>query len=277
MKNKICISTIIASIILSSCTENPFLDISISEDSSRQLSGTISVEKSIDQSGVFVWLYELNISTWTDNAGNFTIILPKISEGGSTENLTIYYFVANYELQSSSVFLENGLFKYGEADLNDKGKIKDTIYLKKLISIETSVNPTFIDLNNNDSVKITTKLTLEGTDPLAVSTYYNNRQGYWSGIFIRSISDPDMEILRITDGSNYNETLLEDTLLWKRSLFVPDLNLEPGIYAISPYLRITSNLPSGLIKPKGIFDWGYSDKYFDLPLIEKTAIFEVSK
>lgn len=259
--------------------ENPFGSNNISEDKNRIISGKVDVQNDTDNSGVFVWLEELNISTWTDSDGNFKLKIPAKSEsvpgGGLTEYVNIYYFIANFRLEKSQVYIFDSAFKYGEADLNEKGEIKDTIILKKKLDIFMSVEPFSINVLSSDTIKFSVRLTATGNDAVLIGTE-KDRADQWTGIFIKSISDPGMEPYRILDGLSREDLVAGQRNFGLQKPFQA-LYLSPGVYEIIPYIIFVENLPAGLLDAidKGVRS--YNEKYFKYPIRVTTATLEVTE
>ena len=264
-------------LILGGCTENPFVKNNITDDANRVLSGEVVVGEETDPSGVFVWLKELNLNTWTDKNGNFSFTLPPKPEsqpgGGFTGFVTIYYFVANYFLESSRVFIFDGAFKYNDADLNEDGKIRETIVLKEKINIITRVVPNSITLPYGDPIFFSVNLKVGQNEEIRVRTE-KNRGGEWTGIFIKSLSDPNRDIDRILSGEMIEEVITGQAI-WLLEMTYSSLNLPAGSYEIIPYISISENLPTGLLTAIGNNVRAYDDNYFKYPIRVQTVIFEI--
>ena len=268
---------IIIFLIIGNCTENPFIKNEISEDANRIFSGKIVVEDETDPSGVFVWLQELNLKTWTDKNGDFSFTLPSKPEsqsgGGFTGFVTAYYYIANYKLEKSRLFVFDGSFKFGEADLNNKGQISETIILKKKLNIITKVSPDIIYSSYSSSIAFSANLTTLFGETIKVHTQ-KNRDGGWTGIYIRSRTDLNKETIRISKG-RLREDLFTGEMTWEIEMAFPDLGLQPGSYEIIPYITILEDLPAGLLLAIGDNVVSYSDSYFKYPIRVETAILEI--
>ncbi len=278
MTKKVVIINILICFISIACTENPFLDSNITEDGNRSFSGKVLIENDSDPSGIFVWIEELNLFTWTKTNGEFLFVLPAKAEsqpgGGFTGFLTVYYYVANYKLESSRVFVFDGVFKYADADLNEKGQIKDTIVLEKKLNIVTTVVPSLFSTTYTDIIQIKATLTTPENDPVRAGTN-KNRYGEWTGIFIKSISDPGMDIIRIIDGG-MREDIVTGEITWKKTFYYSDLNLNPGKYEVIPFVIVNENLPTGLLTAIGENVRSFSENYFNYPIRVETATIEIS-
>lgn len=264
---------------IASCIENPFVKNNINEDKNRILFGKVILDDESNHSDIFIWLEQFNLSTRSDENGNFKFTIPAKSEthpgGGFTGYVSIYYYVANYKLASSRVFVFDGNFKYDDSDLNENGEIQNTIILKKRINIITHVSPNQFEASYNDSVILSATLKVEENETIQAGTL-KNRYGEWTGIFIKSLSEPDKDIYRVINGG-LREDVITDERTWEIKLPFVDLNLSSGLYEIIPYVIIVENLPTGLIESLGDGVRSYTENYFNYPIRVETASLQISE
>ncbi len=135
-------------LILGSCTENPIFKEKINTSARQTITGNVKLESQIDHSNIIVYFEGLNITTVTDSDGNFQITLSDNvvqSNRNVSGGFEIYYYVANYKLESSQIIISKGIFVYGESDLDTDGNIKNQYVLKKILDIQTEVTLDSID------------------------------------------------------------------------------------------------------------------------------------
>ena len=144
-KEILIIFLLLSTFIFFACTGNPFSDDEISPGN-RQISGKVEVSGNQNPEGVYVWLEGFNIGTRTDEQGCFQLTLPMpASQGGSAEGVAgafnLYYYVANFNLESTRVLTRNGSFVYSQGDINSKGELNNPKFLFQNLQIRTRVTP----------------------------------------------------------------------------------------------------------------------------------------
>ncbi|MCD4664781.1 MAG: carboxypeptidase-like regulatory domain-containing protein, partial [Bacteroidales bacterium] len=139
-------------LFLFECTHNPFENTKITIDE-KIISGKVELSDHSKPNGVYVWLEGFDIGTWTDAHGNFEISLPHArtqSDGRITGTYKLFFFLANYQLDSSFVVIRNGELQLSHGDINESGQLKRPKFLKKILKIETFVSPTSVAENNEE-------------------------------------------------------------------------------------------------------------------------------
>ena len=128
-----------------SCTKSPF-EADIAPEP-RIIRGTVDLLNTTPDDNIFVWLEGFDLSTRTDEFGDFSIEIPKeLSESTASLNgiFELYFYVANYKINSATITVRNGLFLYGEGDLNNQGSLTHTIQMHKILDILTLVQPQWV-------------------------------------------------------------------------------------------------------------------------------------
>ena len=108
---------------LFSCTSNPFWEDPNSIE--RTLKGTVSILNANYSHPILLWDNYSEEITKTDNAGNFLLNLSSVysqTNLGSGE-LKLYFFALNYDLDSASVYLVEGLFSDNQPDFDREGNL----------------------------------------------------------------------------------------------------------------------------------------------------------
>ena len=163
---------------LTSCTSNPvFKDDEMGSEKS-SIKGKIQLSDGASPDGIYVWFEGLDVGTYTDDTGEFKLVIPHPEEqpqGGLTGSYNVYYYIGNYKFTSSKVILRKGYFVNGQADLNDKGEIGGTITLSKLLNIKTTIDPPVLapsQIVNDVTIKV------EATpmsEPVTIEVYEDYR------------------------------------------------------------------------------------------------------
>lgn len=127
--------------LLTSC-KNIFSDDKIQLDR-RIINGTVKLSQESDLQNIYVYLDGLDIGTFTDKNGKFSISLPP-NLGSSTEGMTsgvfnLYFYLANFELKSAKVAVKDGNFIFGQAALDKNGYVMPSPFLSRSLTIESWV------------------------------------------------------------------------------------------------------------------------------------------
>jgi len=96
--------------------------------------GKVRLSDNSDPSNVFIWLEGLNISTYTDEAGEFILNIPPPQfqpGGGMSGDFRLFYYVGNYKCTSSSVVIRDGYIDCGVGDVDSEGNVNEIIILTK--------------------------------------------------------------------------------------------------------------------------------------------------
>jgi len=141
-KQQIVVLCFITTFFILVCTSNPIFK---DEDSSSQriVEGKIRLSDNASPESIFVWLESLDISTYTDEEGAFSLQLPPLQSqpgGGLSGEYNIYYYVGNYALASSSLVLQDGSILREAGDVDSEGNIDETVVLRKLLNIKSEIN-----------------------------------------------------------------------------------------------------------------------------------------
>ncbi len=154
---------------LVSCTNNPLFDDGEARDT-HILRGKVLLEPGEPPTNIYVWLEKLNISTTTNAVGEFRIELPRTDDlRGYNNDLRLYYYVGNYKIQYSNVLVVDGVFQFNKYDINSDGMIKETIHLKKLLDITTTIDPDEISEDFADSLVLKVNVTNLDTNLLVIA------------------------------------------------------------------------------------------------------------
>jgi hypothetical protein len=267
-------------ILIAACTENSLFDDKLGSADGMTLRGKVLLDKDPIPDNIYVWLGILNLGTYTDTGGNFQINLPlpeNQPSKGISGDYTLYYYVANYKIDSSQVTLLNGKFLYNKSDIDKDGRIRTTITLKKLLTINASITPTEYPIDYHDFIQA--DLFLKNVfDPVVIQIYKYQRDTDWfTNIFFKNIEN-------VQDSIHFYRTstlLREEEITGERRLYMPihtdSIRLEASRYEVIPYIKIIQdNIPDGLMESIGEDPVFVDSTYLNIPFKRQTAFLTVT-
>jgi len=257
------------------CESNPLGGNEISGGKAR-IGGLVRLGNNPSAEGVFVWLDGFDISTRTDNAGRFEIILPPPAvqsvNGGLTGAFDLFFYMANFRLDSAAVLVTNGEFVYSLGDINNDGELLIPMNLEQLVSIRSVVLPDTVV--RGDSGLISTRIfleTMQTTDTVRV-VYPRNVNGLFNPIIFKKVDAEETLIFGAT-----NVGILEgDTLKITNSSPVEIIlivgassgDFTTGLYHAIPYLFVLQGtVPTGLISNIGSGVQELGPNYLKMPFL----------
>jgi hypothetical protein len=267
--------------LFNQCTDNPFDQNDNSDILDRHvLQGALSLSDTVSKNDIFVWLAGAGISTFTDSHGSFRIQLPNTEEIQGLNGLfSLFYYLGNYRINSSQVFIRDGLFEYGKNDINNEGKIINAPTLYKLLDIHTYIAPveTAIVVDKPVILSVTVELkTL--SDPVHVRTYKDKEEALTSMIFLRK--NADLLAAKLY-GNPYSPATVEtftagSSSVWKGTFRIPANFFESGEYEVVPYIHIIqANVPDELLLSFGEQVHVLSYDYLKIPFKQSAAVLQV--
>lgn len=293
MKRTKCLSIIcigvICVLVFASCTTNTIDSGNISAQK-LQVKGKITLSGNADPEGVFVWLDGIGINTRTDENGNFNLSLPPPASQSSTGGLEgvfkLYYYVANYGLETSEVLIQEGEFVYSKGDLNKEGELTTPKNLTQFLEIKTEVAPNSVPVNFGERIGATVTVTALNQDSVTV-VFPNSIGGFLGAIFLRNVDTEEVHILSGPPTELKDKVLVDGVRHSRQLLFTISNNPLPiGKYEVIPYLwvaheRIPTELLSGLgTNVDSLFVHSSREQflpaYLQIPMRRDVAIFEVS-
>lgn len=236
------------------CTSSPLGDNGISSGR-RKMRGEILISEPRNLDGVFVWLEEFNIGTRTDENGEFSIVLPPPStqseSGGVTGLFTLYFYIANYYLRTAEVFINNGEFLYGKADLDPDGELLNARVLTEFLLIKTTLSPsvTFLECGGGEPDvppcdTMLVKLTLQATKGDSVPVLFPGSPSGLGGVLLRNQDTGAVFTIEAIPGSQSQHSVgVEEQPVTRVMVF--DLMTNPiprGTYEVIPYFLIRFEL-----------------------------------
>lgn len=276
---------------LTGCTKNPFGSdqISISD----QIQGKVLLNDGASPDSIYVWFQGFDIATWTNNSGEFKITMPSPkSQGGTglTGSYHLYFYVANYGVDSAAVVVRAGRLEYSHGDIDDKGKLKETITLVKVLDIQTVINPPEFPQPTNldwweyeENVNVEVTLTAITVNPVTVE-FYSYSKGPASVVFIKKIYPQEdlLKIAELTQITSYERmvstTITLQSQKWSAYFIMRVGDLPEGKYKIIPHFLIDQeSVPAQLLESFGSDAFKPMRKYLSLPFRRQDGNFAVKK
>lgn len=253
-----------------SCTKNPFGNEATIADRST-VKGTVKLDDGENSEGIYVWLEGIDIGTWTDESGKFSLSLPATGNSiGQNGKFSVYAYAADYGLDSIAVTVTDGQFVAGEEGLDGAGRLRRELILKRRLLISTSVKPLIFESEDSGVATVTVKL-----NPLGRTVTVKSRKAVvdrttvYTGLLVVStegnvVHIEDMNIARLGQ-----ELIGTDAETWTISLNLTGSGVPPGEYTVVPYILIESDLPHGLLESMGTDLMKLSEDYLRLPMRRK--------
>lgn len=242
-----------------SCTESPFSQAISNEP--RQIRGQVDLLDTSLDGQIYVWLEGFKIGTRTDEDGYFLLEIPKDLGESSYASLNgifkLYFYVANYDINTADVVVRNGLFVYGEGDLTLDGNLRQVITMEKILKIFTIVDPKWAQINYDGPINV--QVTLQATHDSVKVIYPKSTGDLLGAILLRNVETqevfidipdigakiPDLEVIGTEPKSRRMVFQLNGTNF--RDLFLP-----VGDYRVIPYFLIEhEDLPQELLDTIG--------------------------
>lgn len=260
------------------CAKNPFGGNEISLEN-RQIRGKVRLSNNMKPKGVYVWLEGFNIGTRTDEQGNFQITLPQPESQGNPRGVTgafnIYYFVANFNLDSTRVFTQNGFFVYDQGEINSNGELNNPKFLFQNLSITTSITPSSVSSVDFESVGdggafiVRVDVTLQAIVDTVVVFFPALVNDTYGPLIFRDIDTDEIFILpSAISGLVESDLDTIDSVPITRTMAVKmtPADLPEGEYEVIPYLLLKSQgVPHLLIESLGENVEALGRSYLNMP------------
>lgn len=244
-----------------SCTSSPFGQNEISEGR-REMTGSVLLSEPRNLEDIYVWMEEFNISSRTDENGEFSLTLPppsSQSQGGGVNGVfDLYFYIANYYLRKTEVLVRDGEFLYGEASLNADGELLAPEVLTEFLLIRTTITPTIttLDCSPNPPGPSTppcdtmlVRLTLQATKGDSVPVVFPGSPSGLGGVVLKNVDTEEAFTIAAIPGSQSQHTVgVEEQPVTRVMTFNLRENPIPrGTYEVIPYFLIRfEDIPQGL-------------------------------
>ncbi len=257
------------------CTTNPFFEDKIKSYDKQNIKGNVVLQGEKNNAGIVVYLEEFEIFTKTDRNGDFKITIPQAytqSGTGITGLFKIYYYVANYKLQQSTVFINRGEFVFGEAALTDEGVIRDRLILQKLLDIRTDVNPLKIKNNFTGMVKVEVFIR-NRVDSVIVFTHLSKTKEL-SSIYLTSNDTVHL----INKASNLVSVVIDTPRVWNMYVDwrIHGKPILPDNYKVIPFISVYQyEIPEKLLDYFNAGTIRFTKDFLSIPYRRKSGKLEV--
>lgn len=229
------------------------------------MSGKIQLTERRDLDDVVVWLEEFNISTRTDENGEFSLVLPPPSSqsatGGVNGLFTLYFYIANYYLRTAEVLVNDGEFAYGRADLSPDGSMFNARVLTEFLLIEMEITPNMTALDCGpggpdvppcDELRV--KLTLQATQGDSVPVVFPGSPSGLGGVLLRNVDTDEVYTIEAIPGSQSQHMVgvEEEEVIRVMTFDLIENPVPRGTYEVIPHILIRfESIPEDLIVTLG--------------------------
>jgi len=254
------------------CSENSIGDYEIN-GGQKQIQGQVRLSNNLSPENVYVWLEGFDMGTRTDGQGNFRFILPTAaSSNGVTGAFELYYFLANFYLETSEVFVRDGNFLYSLGEINSEGRLNQPKFLSRRLRIETRVQPESISIQSlgTSTTSLQVDVFLQAITDSVIVFFPGVIQGIRGPLLFRNI-ERDETLIKESIPTEFVESALDtiDSSIVRRTM---NIKLTPkflpvGEYEVIPYILIQDiEVPQRLIESLGNNVEALSQQYPSLPM-----------
>lgn len=273
--------------LLSGCTKSPF-----SEDKTglgtRQIRGTVALADGSSPGGVYVWLQGFDVGAYTDASGKFQLTLPSPSDqstpGGLNGVFTLYFYLANYDLDSAKVFTRDGVFVYEKGDVNKNGELSATRRMQRLLRISTTLKHLNSVVTNEDSTVVQVSLQAD-VNPVTVifpntcpeRECPDHRVG---AVLLRNIVSNEIFVVQMSPGATSRHLVTVGRVPVTRTMYfsLDRVFIPAAVYEVIPYLWIDHDaLPPGLMTSLGPDVLALGPDYLKIPFRRENGRLEVTR
>tara|TARA_A100000164_G_scaffold334605_1_gene325975 strand:+ start:720 stop:1583 length:864 start_codon:yes stop_codon:yes gene_type:complete len=262
--------------LIFSCTSNPFWQ--NGERDFPSISGIATAEQNELNIPIFVWIKELNISSYTQEEGQFSIPIrtSKSNENIISGNCNVYFFIHNYQIDSSSFNLADGHFSENQDDFTVRGKMIKSINLKNLIHGKLDLSFGSNQLIAEDSVRLTFSFLTKADVQIQAYKYFFGHYENHSGIIFKPIGSGESIFHRYStinsSGTMINDQMItlnylsDEEVKWEYLIHPDSLGLLNVSYEVYPVYFIGHNYPKGMMENLGLDSLhNISENYFRMP------------
>lgn len=252
------------------CTKNPYT--SGDEISAPLLRGRVTLNDGLNPDNVYIWLKVLDINTRTDSTGYYELEIPTASHqptGGLNGVFGLYFYVANYRIDSLQVIFVNGNVR----DL----QLKHNIELKKLLDINTNLPALKHSATDLDSFivyfnvrAVHDPITIEGCfskpiwarGPQFMAGFLKRIDAHQDRVFRFIYENPEKGSRYVRFEVSIFEIELHPFLYMDESDEVP-----PGEYEVIPFIVVRQEgLPTGLLRSLGENVEYFDPEFLNIPM-----------
>ncbi|MFQ5752551.1 MAG: hypothetical protein ACE5HI_11190 [bacterium] len=270
-----------------SCTGNPFGGDEIS-GGRRQISGQVILNDGASPEGVFLWLAGYNIGTYTNQNGDFQVLLPpqnkQVGVTGTVEQDTLYFYLANYLLETAYVTIAEGEFLYDRGDIDKNGQVRGPIVMQRFLRISTQVTPPVVQADSSMIIKVETHLQAEiacAEVGVPLIDHIDRHSPYrpLGAILLKNLDTNEVFTVRADSNAvgNYIENVCSTPVKLDLQFEFTQALLPAGQYQVVPYLFVNpEDVPGRLLDKLGFSVNSLNRHYFQKPMRRKDGQFVVS-
>jgi hypothetical protein len=271
-------------LLISGCTKSPF-----SEDKTalgtRQIRGAVALDDDSSPEGVYVWLQSYGVNAHTDAGGKFQLTLPSSSGQSSLSGVfTVYFYLANFYLDSAKVFTRDGAFVYEKGDVNKNGELSVTRRMQRLLRISTTVKRFTPPATVMDSTVVQVSLQAD-VNPVTVvfpnacpdRECPDHRVG---AVLLRNIASNEIFVVQMSPGATSRHLVTVGRVPVTRTMYfsLDRVFLPAAVYEVIPFLRIErGELPPGLLDSLGPDVLALGPDYLKIPFRRENGRLEVTR
>lgn len=257
------------------CTENPIGEDAIT-GGARQIRGQVRLSNDLSPENVYVWLEGFNLGTRTDAQGNFQLTLPIMGSQGNSNGVSgafnIFYFLENFRLERTPVFVRDGTFLYSVGEVNSEGRLNRPKFLSRKLEVETRVQPESASISALRASKALLRIDvyLQAVNN-SVIVFFPGIVGDTRGpLFFRNMATDEI-FIKPSAVVELVQSAVDtiDSAPARRTMIIeltPDL-LPPGKYEVLPYLLVRDvSVPPQLIESLGLDVESLGPEYLYLPM-----------
>ena len=271
--------------ILGGCTGNPFGQDEISIGR-RQISGRVVLSDGSSPKGVYVWLQGYDLTTQTDENGDFQVLLPlqPKQEGvsGQIEQDTLYFYLANYLLETAAVMIVKGEFLYSRAAVDKDGNA-GTMEMRRFLRIITDVEPSVVQSNFSELIAVRTTLQAETNCatvgiPKIPGVDRQSDEGPLGAILLRKLSTDEIQIVEAYPDEEGSAVVrvCSNPFFTTLRFDATTVQLSAGEYEVIPYLWVNpEGVPARLLEIASLPFNGLDANYLNKPMRREGGRFEV--
>ncbi len=257
--------------------ENPFGDDKIS-GGRKHISGKIVLGDGLSPEGTFLYLETADVYSQADQNGKFELQLPTTAAISQMNGVYLLVaFMGGYHLGEATIAIENGQIIYGQESLDQDGKLKKNLELKRAFYVRSIVDPAthIISISEGDTVR-TTLETITDTLGVLVPKGSIYRLG---GILLKEIHSGETTTLYLSRNKGIPSWLTVEPASKVISFIIdPDsVTLETGHYKVTPWvLPYHHPLLQMIYSKMGVDTETLNDAYLDIPFHRADADFTVT-
>jgi len=257
------------------CTGNPIDSGGISSGQS-QMIGKVQLENGHNREGVYVWMRDFDLNAFTTEDGSFSLTWPS-GFSNVTGIFRVYFFVANYQLDSVNVAVREGEFLYGQEGLNTNGELRQTVRLKQFLEVSADVSPEIVTRLNYIDVTMTFSLGLRTLNGVSTVVLPNTTPGFLSSVFFKNTETGELFIFKGLPVTTEEEIPVGQTrIVRKMNVVFSRINLPAGKYLFIPYILVKrKDLPEDLVNSIALNTLAFGPNYLKLPFKRDGGEFEV--